>query len=302
MTTDLVPADNMAALEALDPAAQEAAVTHMLTEARSWLAHAKEATDPTSIAHFKAQMATVAEATKQLNLSKEIQMDAQEMVRRAERGVGAAVRGGQGRGEIARVGDIGGIGAPGVHGGVSRSSRGEHLAHPHEVAQEHKASLSAIYLMTDGVTDEHFEEAITEAKAEGNLSRANVVRKIKGEPPASRARAPKADLIRELAGQGYSSRQMLNQVGVSEDTIRDIAREYSIDIPADRIIGRQRRVDSTDVVRNIVAGYEMALAGQSAINWSDVDPTEADEWVNSLTESISAASAFRKQIKELTRD
>ena len=35
------------------------------------------------------------------------------------------------------------------------------------------------YAMTDGVSDTDFEDAIGEAKAEGNLSRANVVRKIR---------------------------------------------------------------------------------------------------------------------------
>ena len=34
--------------------------------------------------------------------------------------------------------------------------------------------------MTDGVTAEQFEKAIKSAKAEKNLSRANVVRKVKG--------------------------------------------------------------------------------------------------------------------------
>lgn len=39
-----------------------------------------------------------------------------------------------------------------------------------------------------GVTDEQFEEAVTEAKVEKNLSRANVGRKINGQggrPPAT---------------------------------------------------------------------------------------------------------------------
>lgn len=66
MSTDLVPADNMAALDGMDAPTRELAVTNMLTEARSWLAHAVEATEPQAIANFKAQMATVAEATKQL--------------------------------------------------------------------------------------------------------------------------------------------------------------------------------------------------------------------------------------------
>lgn len=61
--TALVPADNMAALDTLAPEAREVAVTRMLTEARDWMAHAVEASDPASIATFKAQMATVAEAT-----------------------------------------------------------------------------------------------------------------------------------------------------------------------------------------------------------------------------------------------
>ena len=96
----LVPVDNMAAVEELDPQAREVAVTQMLTEARAWLAHAVESTGPQTIANFKAQMATVAEAPKQLNLSKEIQLDALEMVRRAERGVGLAIRKGQAEGTI----------------------------------------------------------------------------------------------------------------------------------------------------------------------------------------------------------
>lgn len=37
---------------------------------------------------------------------------------------------------------------------------------------------SGIGDLTDGVTDEQFEGALTDARAEGNLSRANVVRKV----------------------------------------------------------------------------------------------------------------------------
>lgn len=40
-----------------------------------------------------------------------------------------------------------------------------------------KNGREGIYSMTDGVTDEQFEQALAEARAEGNLSRANVARK-----------------------------------------------------------------------------------------------------------------------------
>ncbi|MDO3057020.1 hypothetical protein P5V98_24650, partial [Mycobacteroides abscessus subsp. massiliense] len=43
-----------------------------------------------------------------------------------------------------------------------------------------------IYDLADGVSDEQFEEAITEARAEGNLSRANVARKCKDKAQAAR--------------------------------------------------------------------------------------------------------------------
>lgn len=48
-------------------------------------------------------------------------------------------------------------------------------AAPHELSGE--PAGCGIYAMTDGVSDEQFEEAITEARDEGNMSRANVARK-----------------------------------------------------------------------------------------------------------------------------
>lgn len=179
MSADLVPTDHMAALDSMDPATREVAVTRMLDEARSWLAHAVETTGPQAIASFKAQMATVAEATKQLGLSKEIQLDAAEMVRRSERGLGVAIRQGQEVGEIAKPGDIGGV-PPNARGRViNTTSRPSDFVSTHELS----ANGAGIYHLTDGVTDDQFDEAITEARAEGNLSRANVVRKVKPGPP-----------------------------------------------------------------------------------------------------------------------
>ena len=49
--------------------------------------------------------------------------------------------------------------------------------------------------MADGVTDEEFERALAEAKAEGNLSRANVVRKLRQRrtPAAAPGQARRPD-------------------------------------------------------------------------------------------------------------
>lgn len=78
----------------------EVAVTGCLQQARDWLATAVESTGPEQIALAKAEIATAAEATKQLGLSHEIQDDATEMVRRAEYALRKAVTKGQDAGEV----------------------------------------------------------------------------------------------------------------------------------------------------------------------------------------------------------
>ena len=99
---DIVPVDNMAALDTLDTEAREVAITGMLDQARSWLAHAVESTAPAQdINQFRQFIATAAETAKRLKVSKEIQQDAEVMVRRSERALGQAIRRGQAAGEIA---------------------------------------------------------------------------------------------------------------------------------------------------------------------------------------------------------
>ena len=68
--------------------------------------------------------------TTQKQLGKDAQLAAAEIVRRAERGIGVAIRRGQQNGEIARRGDRGSRGAPGVHGGNPGDRRGDHLGSP----------------------------------------------------------------------------------------------------------------------------------------------------------------------------
>jgi len=99
--TDIVPATNMAELDTLDPQSREVAMLGMLEQAHTWLAHAVETSAPArDIADFKAFIATAADAAKRLKVSKEIQVDAEVMVRRSERALGQSIRGGQERGEI----------------------------------------------------------------------------------------------------------------------------------------------------------------------------------------------------------
>lgn len=280
----------------------EVAVTSYLQQARDWLTRAVDETGPEQIAAAKAEIATAAEATKQLGLSKEIQLDALEMVRRAEYALGKAIRRGQAEGTVYAPGKN-----PGPQRDYERNGRlvrgGVAQSEPSSVAVTDLASRSDLYNSKGNIMDlavaepAHFDAAIESARAEGNLSRANVARKVKGQA-APTSRDQRADLIAELAAQGYSSRQMPSKVGVTEESVRQIARDYDIDIPADRSIGRTRRINSTDVVVNTATALEGLVSGVELIDYQAVDPAVASQWIDSLTDSLRVLNRCLRQIKE----
>lgn len=172
MTTDVaVIQSDMSALDAMEPHARELALTAVLEQSKEWLMRASMATDPArAVADFKAFITTIAEATKQKKVSEEIQQEAQVMVRRSERALGVAIREGQGRGDIGKPGDN------------TRTDLDSSLikVSPRDYINSGTETVHT-YAMTDNVSDEQFEEALTEASQEGNVSRANVVRKIRNE-------------------------------------------------------------------------------------------------------------------------
>ena len=290
----LVPVDNMAAVEELDPQAREVAVTQMLTEARAWLAHAVESTGPQTIANFKAQMATVAEATKQLNLSKEIQLDALEMVRRAERGVGLAIRKGQAEGTIETETEAR------VRAGAIRQQSVENIlvkTRPADIASQDdlRGNGAGILHLADGVTDEQFDSALTEAKDEGNLSRANVVRKVRNIKDGTvETRDQRAKKIAELAASGHSTRQIAPLVGIGESAVANIVRDYGIHVPADALVKRTRRIRTPEVIENVIGTLDAATFSLGLINPSEVQ----GEQIDSLIQSISALRRAIHKIKE----
>src|SRR6266496_5634820 len=92
-------------------------VVQACQRARAWLREALEHGEIEQIAEIKSQAEAVRVYTAQKQLGKDAQLAAAEIVRRAERGIGVAIRRGQRNGEIAKRGDRRSHGAPGVHGG-----------------------------------------------------------------------------------------------------------------------------------------------------------------------------------------
>lgn len=125
--------------------------------------------------------------------------------------------------------------------------------------------------------------------------------------PAGRDSGPAAvkqrrGLIAYHAGRGLSSRQIAEVVLIGDNTVREIARRYDIAIPADALVGRQRRIDSNRVVRETVYALEGSAMGVQLANLNALDPAEIDGWVSSMTDSLRALNRFVKLLKEKTRE
>lgn len=273
--------------------------------AKTWLREALENGDIDQIAELKSQAEAVRVYTMQKQLGKDAQLSATEIVRRAERGIGTAIRRGQAEGSI------------GQKGGRPRKLPGETTGFPRPVTDfasydDLRGNGAGIYDMTDGISDEDFEAAVTEARAEGALTRANVVRKLRRKnanpkpipDPADRtttAAVQRRKLIREYAGNGYSSRQIGELIGINPGTVRQIARNCDITIGADAVVTNTRHLDSSRIVRETVHSLEALAMGIELADAAELDPAEAKDWAVSMSASIRVLSRFTRQIKEIAQ-
>ena len=167
-------------LRPLSPEQQMRGVTTLLSNTRTGLLAATAAHDLPGIVECKARASGIQEIAKQLRLSREIQDDATELVRRTERALGVAIRLGQEKGTIERPNE-----------GKARGSAVRDLLVTYEKVKPKPTDFASkdqlhnthggIYDLSDRLTDEQFDDVLATARAEGNLSRANVARKCKAK-------------------------------------------------------------------------------------------------------------------------
>lgn len=131
-------------------------------------------------------------------------------------------------------------------------------------------------------------------------ARKSSIRKGQGGNVAE-SRQQRADKIRDFAGRGYSTRQMLEMVGIGQRAIKIIAKDFGIEIPADKVIGKTKRHDSNRIVDNVVDELASLYLSLELIDYTHLDQERAEHWANSLDESFKILTRFRKQIKEMTQ-
>lgn len=122
--------------------------------------------------------------------------------------------------------------------------------------------------------------------------------KARSEGGSLETRDDRARKIGELAAEGYRSGQIAPRVGLSEQSVRQIARDYGIRISADEVTRKGRRVDSNRVLSGTAEALSAAAFSLQQVNPLDLDREGAQEWVDSLTESLSAIRKAVNSIKE----
>lgn len=279
-------------LDSLDTPSNEIAISQMLDKAKSYLEVAmRQADAPRAIADFKAEIIAVAQYAKQKKVSEEIQIDATAMVRRAERSLGIAIREGQERGEISSK----------KHPNNNKRAQGS-LPSPYDFASKDEltgGNRARIYHMTDGVTDEEFDSALETAKEEKNLSRANVVRKIKQakneetpEPtgPGSKLPEQTRERVEELASQGVSSRGISEELGVDKSTVNRMLNGRSKPVKGNNTQKIMERLTDS------LWGMRQSLQTITAVD-SDLDPDQVAAW----SKELRSTSAELNRIKNLLK-
>jgi hypothetical protein len=242
----------------------EIAVSDMLNHAYSWLSRAVASTDtdPMHVKEVRAYAYTISEATKQRDLSRSIKMDAEEMARRADYALGKAIRDGQDAETIATRG--------GNHGNQHVGGRflDEESAKPAPSSFiPNNGERQDILALANNANPSEFEEALTEAKAEGNLSRANLVRKVSPERHDSE----------------------LDVIDVDSETVDVETGEVVEETP--KRLNRSMRICATTV-----GDLETTMTLLSYIDYESITTTQARDWAARLEEPMKALRKFNTQI------
>lgn len=153
-------------------------------------------------------------------------------------------------------------------------------------------------------------EALAEMDASGKVSRAFkklADAKAEQNPEASpapsgktrEAVAQKVERARQLAATGHTSRQIAADLGLGFPRVREMCTQHSIEVPADSIVGKSRRIDAERVVEQTVSTLAALVQGLDLIE-GQIGPLNAEkrqEWLQSLAPALTAINRLKKELE-----
>lgn len=109
--------------------------------------------------------------------------------------------------------------------------------------------------------------------------------------------------VRMLAAEGWTSRQIASDVGITVKGLSRIVQEHGITIHADAVVpSRLRRFDTNRYLERLVLDAEMLCADAHLLNVSKVDQTRLPSWLTSLKRSREQIGRLIRRLSELHHD
>lgn len=106
---------------------------------------------------------------------------------------------------------------------------------------------------------------------------------------------------KQMAAEGYTSKQIAAAIGVTEGSMADFRRRHGVEVPADAIVGKRRKIDANRVAEEAAIALEgivlsLDLVGENEL--AELDPARAEQWAASFTNSLRSLNRFHKHLKE----
>lgn len=117
------------------------------------------------------------------------------------------------------------------------------------------------------------------------------------------ALAARNDRMRQMAADGHTSRQIAVEVGLGIEGCRLRLRELGIDVPADKVAGRNMLPNANRIIESIVMDAENLTADVGLIDFDSLDRERIREWLKALNGAReSLGGLIRRLNKEQQRN
>jgi len=111
--------------------------------------------------------------------------------------------------------------------------------------------------------------------------------------------AERRKVMVDMAEKGYTSRQIADAVGMTFESARNSLRHSNIDVPADRAVGKTKRLNANRITHTIVMDAANLTAGVELIDFTELDRSRIPEWLGSLQASREKLGGLiRRLMKE----
>ncbi len=132
---------------------------------------------------------------------------------------------------------------------------------------------------------------------------------VDGAPPPASARsrrpaavAARRERIRTMAADGHSIPQIAAAVGMTPHSVANAASRYQIDIPAQRVMGRQQAIDSNRIVSTLVFDAEHLTTSTELIDYAALDRTLLRAWIHDLDVARLTLGTFIRRLRRCHDD